>query len=423
MQEDFLHYLWKHKKFSTKALQTTLGDVIQIFSVGTLNNNTGPDFFNAKIKIANQLWAGNVEIHVNSSDWYLHNHELDENYDNVILHVVWQHDAEIHRKDNSVIPTLELKPIVSKTSLQNYKKLFSKKQAWINCESDFSSVSSFVVNNWLERLYLERLERKHTAIKTLLLLSKNNWEAVFFKMIAKNFGLKVNGEAFLSLANSFQFKLVQKIQNKQLALEALFFGQANLLQEEIQDTYYLQLQKEYAFLVNKYSLTNAMVIPMQFFRLRPSNFPTLRLSQLASLYHQHQNLFSKILEAKSIEAIYKLFQVKIASYWKNHYTFGKVSKVSNKRITNSFIDLLIINTIVPIRFSYAKNQGKPIDETIVSWMQQIALEKNSVVAKFQQLKPEFKTALQSQALIQLKSVYCNKNKCLQCAIGNNLLTT
>ena len=201
MQEDFLHYIWKHKKFEISNLKTTNNEMVSIISVGTHNQNTGPDFFNAQINIAEQLWAGNVEIHVKSSDWFLHNHETDSNYDNVILHVVWEHDTDVFRKDNSNIPTLEIKQYVSKEALNNYEKLFSKSQKWINCEQDFSSVDDFIVNNWLERLYFERLERKSEIIKQLLSDSKNDWEAVLFKMLTKNFGLKVNGDSFLQLAN------------------------------------------------------------------------------------------------------------------------------------------------------------------------------------------------------------------------------
>ena len=422
MIENFLHYIWQHKKFALTNLKTTAQESVTVVQVGTHNHNTGPDFFNAQIKIEDQLWAGNVEIHIKSSDWFLHNHEQDKNYDNVILHVVWQHDTEIHRKDNTVIPTLVLKEIVSKSALHNYQKLFSKKQKWINCENDFATVDDFIVNHWLERLYFERLERKATAITQLLQTSKNNWEAVLFKMLAKNFGLKVNGDAFLSLANSFPFNLVQKLQTKQNSLEALLFGQADLLDADVQDLYYLELQKEYQFLKQKFGLSSQSVTPLQFFRLRPPNFPTIRISQLASVYASQTNLFSKIISASTKEEIYALFQVGTSAYWETHFTFGKTSKSSKKRITKAFIDLLIINTIVPIKFGYAKQKGKDIDEAIVGIINEIASEKNSIVTKFQDLKPVAKSAMHSQALLQLKTEYCVKNKCLQCAIGNSLLT-
>ena len=421
MQEDFLHYIWKHKKVNTLNLKTTNGEIISIVLAGQHNQNSGPDFFAAQLEIDNQLWAGNVEIHVKASDWFVHNHETDKAYDNVILHVVWEHDTDIFRNDNTTIPTLELKPYVAKEALHNYQKLFSKTQKWINCENDFDTVDDFIVQNWLERLYFDRLERKSQHIDKLLKGSSNNWEEVLFKMLAKNFGLKVNGEAFLSLSNSFDFSVVRKQQSKIISLEALFFGQAGLLEEDIQDIYYLELSNEYQFIKQKFNLSNLNVTPLQFFRLRPPNFPTIRLSQLAVLYHKQQSLFSKIMNTKSIEALYTLLSVTSSFFWETHFTFNKTSKKSKKVITKSFIDLLIINTIIPLKFSYAKHQGKVIDDDIVEIIQSITSEKNSIVDTFNDLYPVSTSALQSQALLQLKSEYCDKNKCLQCAVGNTLL--
>ena len=279
-----------------------------------------------------------------------------------------------------------------------------------------------MIQNWLERLYFERLERKSHDIEKLLKASSNNWEEVLFKMLAKNFGLKVNGEAFLNLANSFDFSVVRKQQSKVISLEALFFGQASLLEEDVQDVYYLELKNEYQFLKQKFNLSNVSVTPLQFFRLRPPNFPTIRLSQLANLYQKQQHLFSKVIETNSIQELYKLFSVSTSRFWETHYTFSKTSKSSKKIISKSFIDLLLINTIIPLKFSYAKHQGKVIDEEIVKIIQNIDSEKNSIVNKFNSLKKASNSALHSQALLQLKNDYCDKNKCLQCAIGNSLLT-
>ncbi|WP_034059957.1 DUF2851 family protein [Lacinutrix jangbogonensis] len=421
MQEDFLHYLWKHKKIITTNLKTTTGELVTISKVGEHNQNAGPDFFNAQLKIGKQLWAGNLEIHIKSSDWYLHNHETDSNYDNVIIHVVWEHDTEIFRKDNTEIPTLELKHYVTQEALNNYQKLFNNTQKWINCENDFGSIDSFTISNWLERLYFERLERKANDISMVLEQSTNNWEAVLFKMLSKNFGLKVNGEAFGSIANSFDFSIIRKQQSKLLSLEALLYGQAELLEDDCQEPYYLALEKEYQFLKQKFSLSSQNITPLQFFRLRPPNFPTIRLSQLANLYYVHHNLFSRIIAAKTLEDFYNLFSVETSVFWETHYTFSKASKVSKKRLTKSFIDLLLINTIIPIKFSYAKQLGKPIGEEIVHLLRQIASEKNSIVNKFNSLKMVSKSALDSQALLQLKTEYCNKNKCLQCKVGNAVL--
>jgi len=421
MQEDFLHYLWKHKKINVANLKTTKGEAVTLLNVGEHNQNAGPDFFNTQLKIGEQLWVGNLEIHIKSSDWYLHNHQTDANYDNVILHVVWEHDTEIFRKDNTEIPTLELKHYVKEEALNNYQKLFSTPQKWINCENDFASIQDFTISNWLERLYFERLERKANNILKVLGQSTNNWEAVLFKMLSKNFGLKVNGEAFASIANSFDFSIIRKQQSKQLSLEALLFGQAQLLQIDCQEPYFLELEKEYQFLKQKFSFSTQNITPLQFFRLRPPNFPTIRLSQLANVYFKHKNLFSKVIETKTLKGFYTLFSVETSVFWETHYTFTKASKASKKRLTKSFIDLLLINTIIPIQFCYAKHHGKSIDNEIIQLLQQIASEKNSIVNKFNSFKKISKSALESQALIQLKTEYCDKNKCLQCAVGNSIL--
>lgn len=421
MQEDFLHYIWQHKKMSVAHLKTTQHEALEIVSVGQHNTNSGPDFFNAQLKIADQLWAGNVEVHVKSSDWFVHNHETDQAYDNVILHVVWEHDTEIFRKNNSIVPTLELKEVVDKTVLLNYSKLLSAKDKWINCEADFAEVAPFVLESWLERLYIERLERKSETIEKLLQDSKNNWEAVLFKMLAKNFGLKVNGEAFFSMANAVDFQIIRKLQNNQSTLEALFFGLTGLLDQDIQEPYFLVLQKEYRYLKRKYNLHDTEVVPIQFFRLRPQNFPTIRLSQLATLYHLHSSLFSQIMEISSLKTIYKLFQVSTSVFWETHYSFGKVSKPSNKKITKAFVDLLIINTIIPLKFAYARHQGKDVNDFLLELIQQIPSEKNSIISAFNKIKKVSHTAMQSQALIQLKTTYCDKNQCLKCAVGNALI--
>ncbi|MBD3891860.1 DUF2851 family protein [Olleya marilimosa] len=421
MQEDFLHYIWKLKKFETLNLQTTKGEQVVIQNVGTHNYHTGPDFFNAQLIIAGQLWAGNVEIHIKTSDWYVHNHEVDPNYDNVILHVVWEHDTPVFRKDNSEIPTIQLKNYVSQVALNNYAKLFNSKLTWINCENTIANVNPFFVTNWLERLFFERLESKAKAIEPILKASNNNWEAVLFKLLAKNFGLKVNGDAFFSLANSFDFSVVRKQQSNLQSLEALFFGQANMLEDDIQEAYYIALQKDYAFLKQKFKIDNANVSPFQFFRLRPPNFPSIRLSQLANVYHLHQNVFSKVIASDSVADIYKLFSVSTSPFWESHYTFDKVSSARKKHITKSFVDLLLINTIIPLKFCYAKQQGKSIEEEIVSLMQQLKPEKNGIVDKFASLKVVSESALESQAIIQLKNLYCDKNRCLKCAIGNTIL--
>ncbi|HEX9827359.1 MAG TPA: DUF2851 family protein [Flavobacteriaceae bacterium] len=421
MQEDFLHYIWKHKKFDLFHLKTIQNESVQIVSVGQHNMNSGPDFFNAQLKIGRQLWAGNVEIHVKSSDWFVHNHEQDPAYDNVTLHVVWEHDTDVYRKDNTVIATLELRNYIDKQLFENYKTLLSNKNKWINCEHDFAEVDSFIIDNWLERLYFERLERKSNAIQEMLVDSKNDWEAVLFKLLAKTFGLKVNGDAFFSLAQSTDFSIIRKIRSNPEQLEALLFGQAGLLELDVQEPYYLGLVKEYQFLKQKFQLANLHVLPLQFFRLRPPNFPTLRLSQLAMLYHNYQNLFSKIMSAQALEEFYEIFDVPTSSFWETHYTFEKQTKATIKNLTKSFIDLIVINTVLPLKFCYAKHTAQQNEDQIINIASAITSEGNSIIKAFNSLKKVSHTSLQSQALIQLKAEYCDKNKCLQCAVGNAII--
>ncbi len=421
IREDFLHYLWKHKLFDFSDLKSDDNEEILIINSGIYNLNSGPDFFNAQIKIANQIWAGNVEIHIKSSNWYVHHHELDTAYDNVILHVVWENDMQIFRKDNSSISTLVLKEYVPKNLIFKYQELFSKTQKWINCDINIKKIDAFTFNNWLERLYLERLQSKSDFILDLLQKSNNNWEAVLFKLVSKNFGLKVNGDAFFQLANSFKFSALQKNQTNLERLEALLFGQSSLLEGDFEDVYFNHLKKEYSFLKLKYKLTPLHKSEIKFFRLRPNNFPTIRLSQLANLYSSQQSLFSKIIEINKINDYYKLFNVSTSKYWETHYSFKSTSVKRRKQLTKSFIDLILINTIIPLKFVYLKHIGKLDEEIILQLIQQLKPEKNSIIEKFNSLKIETKNALQTQALLQLKNEYCNKNNCLQCAVGNKLL--
>ena len=421
IREDFLHYLWKHKLYDFSNLISSTDEKIEIINCGIHNLNSGPDFFNAQVKIDNQIWVGNVEIHVKASDWYVHNHEIDTAYDNVTLHVVWENDMDIFRKDNTKITTLILKDYVSNELIVNYQKLFSKNQKWINCEKDINLIDKFTINNWLERLYLERLNDKSDFILNLLKQSNNDWEAVLFKLLAKNFGLKVNGDAFFQLANSFDYAILRKNLSNIEKIEALLFGQASLLSDDFEDAYHDDLIKEYSFLQIKFKLKSIHKNEIKFFRLRPNNFPTIRISQLANIYYQYQSLFSKIMAINNIDDFYNIFNITTTKYWETHYSFKSSSSKRKKKLTKSFIDLLLINTIIPLKFVYLKHIGKLDEELILQLIQQIKPEKNSIIEKFNFLKIETKNALETQALLQLKNNYCNKNQCLQCAVGNKLL--
>ncbi|WP_309613654.1 DUF2851 family protein [Flavobacterium sp.] len=420
MKEDFLHYVWQYKKFDFSNLTTVSEESLTITNCGNYLKQSGPDFFNAQIVLGNQKWAGNVEIHIKSSDWYLHHHEKDTNYDNVILHVVWEHDTPVFRKDNSEIPVLELKKYISKKDLENYQELASPK-SWIYCESQIATIDNFVLANWQERLFVERLERKYIPIEQLLQETENNWEAVLFCMLAKNFGLNTNGETFLKIAKSIPFSIIRKESTEVANLESLFFGTAGLFPLDAEDNYTKELKKRFDYISQKHKLKKIVIEPVQFFKHRPDNFPTIRLAQLAMLYHKQQNLFSKMIVAKTVTALHQLFEITITNYWQNHYQFDKESPKKKKQFSKAFIDLLIINTIVPIQFAYAKSQGKEASESLLDLLREIAAEKNIIIEKFSNFGIKAKNAFETQSLLQLKNEYCNQSKCLQCAVGIQLL--
>ena len=420
MKEDFLHYLWKFKKFDTLNLKTTNQEEVIIGTVGQYLELAGPDFFNAQITIGTQKWAGNVEIHMKSSDWYLHHHENDSSYENVILHVVWEHDSEIYRSNNTEIPVLELKNYVDGITVANYQKLLTPK-SWIFCEKQLAAIPQFTIINWQERLFFERLERKSKTILELLELTNNDWEAVLFCMLAKNFGLNTNGEIFLKIAQSIPFAVIRKECFEVENLEALLFGSAGLLDIEKEDNYFKDLKFRYFYLLHKYQIEKSCIEPVQFFKHRPDNFPTIRLSQLASLYHRQQNLFSKIYDLSSLDAIYEIFDVSVAPYWQTHYQFDKESPKRKKAVSQSFVDLIVLNTIIPLQFAYAKSQGKEFSEDLIAVLNEVHPEKNSIIEKFGFFGLEAKNAFESQSLLHLKNEYCNKFRCLECAIGMELL--
>lgn len=420
MKEDFLHYLWKFKKFDTLNLRTVNHEEITIINTGNYLELAGPDFFNAQIKIGNQKWAGNVEIHLKSSDWYAHNHEKDAAYENVILHVVWEHDAEIFRQNNTEIPVLVLKDYISSEIVLNYNSLTLPK-SWIFCEKQITQVGSFVFKNWQERLFFERLERKSKSIYDLLEETNQDWEAVLFCLLAKNFGLNTNGNSFLQLAKAIPFSIIRKESFELENLEALFFGSAGLLDSDKEDVYFKDLKFRYFYLLHKYQLEKVYIEPIQFFKHRPDNFPTIRLSQLANLYHEHQNLFSKVIELKSIAGIYKLLNSSAGLYWQNHYQFDKESPKKRKTLSNSFIDLLVINTIIPLQFAYSKTRGESVSEDLISILDEISPEKNSIIEKFKSFGIKSANAFDTQSLLQLKKEYCDVNGCLKCAVGMELL--
>jgi hypothetical protein len=421
MKEDFLHYVWKYKVFSQVDFKTTNKEPLTILKSGLHNKNAGPDFLNAQLKIEGQIWIGNVEMHTKASDWYLHNHEMDENYDAVILHVVWENDAVIFMKNNKPLPTFVLKDFVDASVLNNYRKLFLTPTNWIPCKDAIVTVDEFTFSNWKERLFFERLERKSNEISGLLQQENNNFEAVLFQLLAKNFGLKVNAGAFLRLAQSIDFYIIQKVGFNKNQFAALLFGQAGFLEEEVEDEYYQQLKREYSYIKHKFKLNAISKNEFSFFRMRPNNFPTIRIAQLVSLFNTHQNLFSKLMVIKNLKDFYELFAVEIHPFWKTHYNFEAISKPSPKKLTSSFVDLLIINTIIPLKFLYEKSRGEMNTPSFLKLLKNIKSEKNNVISKFSEIGVGAKNAFETQALLELKNKYCAPKRCLECAIGNTLL--
>lgn len=421
MKEEFLHYVWQYQLFHTLELYTTQGEAVRVLKPGQLNMDAGPDFFNAQVYIGKQLWAGNVEIHLKSSDWYAHQHHMDSNYSNVVLHVVWHHDVDVFHADESPLPVLAIKSYVLSSVFKQYQLLQNTPQKWIPCQNELAEVFKFTTDTWLERVYIERLETKAKVIEQDVIDTEAHWEAVLFRLLAKNFGLNVNGDAFYQMALSMPFSVVQKTRVNLLDLEALFLGQADLLDEEAVDTYQSDLNQRYQFLQHKYDLSPSLIHP-KYFRLRPTNFPSIRLAQLAALYHLSANLFSDFIKLESAKDFYENYRVQASAYWDTHYTFGVESGNSKKRLSKNFMDLLLINTWMPLRFVYMKHRGEEDVESLFEFISGIKAESNTLVKNFAKYGLQAENAMQSQALIQLHKNYCSAHRCLSCAIGNAILT-
>jgi hypothetical protein len=397
------------------------GEPCHIINPGTRNTNSGPDFFNAKIKIGKTLWAGNVEIHVHSSDWQKHKHSNDEAFESVILHVVYINDQEILRKNGTPIPVLEL---VNKFNPSLYQKYvgFMKSDHWIPCEKMITSVNRFHINNWLDRLMIERLESKAKEIEKELFRNTNNWEQTFYEFIARNFGFKVNAIPFELLAKSLPMNLLAKHKNNKFQLEALLFGQAGLIPKNCKEDYCQELSREYLFLRKKYKLKSIDAHLWRFMRLRPSNFPTIRISQFADLVFKSSHLFSSVLDIEKQKDLSSLFEVNISSYWESHYVFGKKAKKQKHKMSKATINLILINTIIPMLFVYGRlrNEASFCDRAL-RFLEQIPGENNSIIRKWSELGMSIQTAFNTQALLELKNNYCAKKQCLNCSIGSEIL--
>lgn len=421
MTEDFLHYIWKLRLFKYDNLSTQSGEKVEIITPGDHNTDAGPDFFNSKIKIDKTLWAGNVEIHVNSKDWLLHSHQNNDAYDNVILHVVYEDGTLIKRQDGSCVPTIELKNYIDNKIWERYQHLINN-QYWIPCEKQIGEIDQITINNWINRLTIERLERKSTEITDALHKNNNNWEDVFYHILARNFGLKINSLPFELLAKALPISCLAKHKNNLFQIEALLFGTAGLLNDNFNDTYPNQLKKEYEYLKKKFKLLPVDAHLWKFLRLRPLNFPTIRIAQFAQLVYHSSHLFSKVLECKKINEIERLFNISTTEYWETHYIFDESSLKKNKKVGKMALQNIIINTIVPFMFVYGNEKQLDVfKERALAFLEALPAEKNNIISKWDSLEITSKSAFETQALLQLKNQYCTFKKCLQCAIGNKIL--
>jgi hypothetical protein len=414
MTERLLQFIWRFQYFNKGELQTTTGEDVQIVFPGTYNTDQGPDFSDAKIKIGKTTWAGSVELHLLSSDWKRHNHHNDKNYNNVILHVVWEDDFP-----NYNIPVLKLKNRVAGILLQRYEGLMNAK-GFIPCENDISSIKPIILHSWKDRLLAERLIRRSTIVETFLNQNNQHWEETFWWLLARNFGIKINADAFESMARSIPVTILAKHKNQIHQLETLLMGQANLLSGKFTDDYPVMLRKEFEFYKKKYNLRPGTISPF-FLRMRPGNFPTVRLAQLAMVIHQSAHLFSKIKETGSVKDVKKWLDVTANDYWHYHYRFDQPSSFKKKNLGEAMIDNIVINTLCPMLFAYGHfHQEQKYKDKALQWLEETMPESNSITKGFQQFGLHNKNARDSQALIELKNEYCNKKRCLDCAVGNML---
>ena len=421
MNEEFLKYLWKYKLL-TPNLYTENGDVLEIITSGTPNTNAGPDFFNAKLQIGGTLWAGNVEIHTKASDWDLHNHTYDASYDSIILHVVFKNDKEIYRSNKILIPVLVVEGKYDENLYLRYKD-FIENMNWIPCENLIQNIDHFILYSWLERLAIERLERKTLEIEAVLVSTNMNWSETFYRLIAKNFGFKLNALPFELLSKSLPLAYLARHKNSLFQLEAMLFGQAGMLNSEFKDEYPSALKKEYEFLKKKYNMKPIESSLWKLLRLRPVNFPTIRIAQFAAFIYKSTGIFSKILEKEDILLISKMFEVTASEYFDTHFLFDEPAlKEKPKTIGESSSLLLILNTVIPLLFLYGvKNNDEKYKRRALKFLEQLKSENNSIIKRFVSLKIKPENASQSQALLELKHNYCDNKKCLDCRLGVYLL--
>lgn len=417
--EELLYYVWQYKLFMPSSLETTHHFPLEIVDTGLRNRDSGPDFFNAKIKIGDTLWVGNVEMHHKASDWLKHKHHKDTAYDSVILHVVNESDYEVCRTNGEIIPQLVL-PYDSNIK-QRYQEL---RQAFMQprCFDALDRVDALTIHSWLDVLQIERLETKCKRIQTLYDSHDYLWNDILFIVLARNLGFGLNGDCFERWAKKLPFRALDKHRDSLLQVEALFLGSAGLLLEDNDDSYFRRLQEEYAFLANKFTL-ELTDYPWKFAKIRPGSFPHVRLAQIAWLYHSSESLCSKLVEAKSIEEIVKCLEMQTSVYWETHFNFDRSAKKSEKKLGKDSMNLLLINTVVPFLYFYAKHKSDEVlMERALALLTQIKSENNYITRMWSNSHIPIENARDSQALVQLQKEYCDRQKCLFCRFGYFYLT-
>lgn len=427
--EVLLHYIWKHKLFPLHPLTTVDGQPIEVIDAGLHNRHQGPDFFNAKVKIGGTLWVGNVEIHDKSSDWYLHGHDKDAAYNNVVLHVTGQNDADVTTANGKQVAQMVL--AVPRQVADNYQQLLST-DSYPPCYAVIPQLSQLTVHSWMSSLQAERLEQKTRQIEQRVALQGGSWEYALFVTLARNYGFGVNGDAFEAWAQGLGLNAIAHHRDDLFQIEAMFMGQAGLLdlhtvperyrQDALSEGYFTRLQREYAYLAHKFGLQPMDAGQWRFLRLRPQNFPHIRISQLAQLYHLHRFQLSTLIECTTVEQLADLLETCVTPYWETHYTFGSTSCKTRKRLSPTSIRLLIINTVVPTLFAYGRHRSnEQLCQRAFDLLEQLPTENNTIVRTWQQCGIVPSSAADSQALLQLKREYCDKRECLRCRIGYEYL--
>jgi len=421
MTESFINYLWQFQQFDKSLLRTTNQESLRILKTGILNTDAGPDFSQARVLIGEIEWVGNIEIHIRASDWNNHNHQTDASYNNVILHVVWEYDKPIVRADGSEIPTLELKPLTDGSLLHKYQMLVDNKNV-IPCAAQFGGVSDLSKIATLDKALTKRLIQKSKIIENLLAENNGDWEETTYQLLARNFGFKLNSEAFLRLAQNIPLKVLQKHRDNITQIEAILFGQSGLLTEA--DDYSKKLAQEYDFFAAKFSLkaTRLEAHEWKLLRTRPANFPTIRIAQLAKLITLQKSFFSLFTQTESIDDLRKALQVRQSEYWQEHYHFGKQLGKKSNGLGKDSVDNLLINTVIPLLACYAqKTDNLAYMDRALAFLESFPAESNHIVDMWKNMGLTIKTAFDAQASIELYNNFCTQKKCLQCNVGIELL--